>query len=161
MPQNIPHMIRGSPHVQAYQTPLTVQLRCSREPFGTESVLSAVDGRPHPVPVSPNELPAQRGVWVEVVHRDIEFLRVESDSGGWPARAVISVTGTWTRPFIPAVPGRRELSGRQLHTVQYKSPAELAGQRVMVIGGGNSVAQIAAGLASPADLTWLTQRPPR
>ncbi|MFJ6485883.1 ArsO family NAD(P)H-dependent flavin-containing monooxygenase [Streptomyces sp. NPDC091682] len=107
------------------------------------------------------ELPVQRGVWVDAVHRDGVCLRVESDSGDWRAHAVISATGTWTRPFIPTVPGRREFSGRQLHTVQYKSPAEFAGQRMIVVGGGNSGAQIAADLVSVAELTWVTQRPPR
>ncbi|MFD0353344.1 ArsO family NAD(P)H-dependent flavin-containing monooxygenase [Streptomyces sp. NPDC127110] len=108
------------------------------------------------------ELPVQRGVWVDGVHRDGTHLRVESDAGDWRARAVVSATGTWTRPFIPAVPGRREFAGRQLHTVQYKSPAEFAGQRVVVVGGGNSGAQIAADLAHAGiDLTWVTQRPPR
>ncbi|WP_330296900.1 ArsO family NAD(P)H-dependent flavin-containing monooxygenase [Streptomyces sp. NBC_00503] len=107
------------------------------------------------------ELPVQRGVWVSAVHRDGDFLRVETDSGDWRARAVVSATGTWTRPFLPAVPGRREYAGRQLHTVQYRSPAEFAGQRVIVVGGGNSGAQIAADLAGTADLTWVTQRPPR
>ncbi|MFG2569254.1 ArsO family NAD(P)H-dependent flavin-containing monooxygenase [Streptomyces sp. NPDC048567] len=107
------------------------------------------------------ELPVQRGTWVESVHRDGERLRVETDSGSWRARAVISATGTWTRPFLPAVPGRREYSGRQLHTVQYRSPAEFAGQRVIVVGGGNSGAQIAADFAGASELTWVTQRPPR
>lgn len=107
------------------------------------------------------ELPIQRGTWVESVHRDGEHLRVETDSGSWRARAAISATGTWTRPFLPAVPGRREYTGRQLHTVQYRSPAEFAGQRVIVVGGGNSGAQIAADLAGASELTWVTQRPPR
>lgn len=108
------------------------------------------------------ELPVQRGVWVEAVRRDGTFLRVATDSGDWRARAVVSATGTWTRPFLPAVPGRREYTGRQLHTVQYQSPAEFAGQRVIVVGGGNSGAQIAADLArSDVDLTWVTQRLPR
>ncbi|WP_331758597.1 ArsO family NAD(P)H-dependent flavin-containing monooxygenase (plasmid) [Streptomyces sp. NBC_01547] len=107
------------------------------------------------------ELPVQRGVWVEAVHRDGPFLRVETDCGPWQARAVISATGTWTRPFLPAVAGRREYTGRQLHTVQYRSAAEFAGQRVIVVGGGNSGAQIAADLAGTAELTWVTQRPPR
>ncbi len=100
-------------------------------------------------------------MWVDAVHRDGSRLRVVSDSGDWQARAVISTTGTWTRPFIPAVPGRREFSGRQLHTVQYKTAAEFAGQGVLVVGGGNSGAQIAADLASVTDLTWVTHRPPR
>ncbi|MCX4808501.1 ArsO family NAD(P)H-dependent flavin-containing monooxygenase [Streptomyces sp. NBC_01214] len=108
------------------------------------------------------ELPIQRGTWVESVHRDGPHLRVETDSGSWTARAVISATGTWTRPFLPAVPGRRDYQGRQLHTVQYRSPSEFAGQRVIVVGGGNSGAQIAADLAHAGiDLTWVTQRPPR
>ncbi|MEU9372668.1 ArsO family NAD(P)H-dependent flavin-containing monooxygenase [Streptomyces sp. NPDC048255] len=107
------------------------------------------------------ELPVQRGVWVDAVHRDGAHLRVGTDSGDWQARAVVSATGTWTRPFLPAIPGRRDYTGRQLHTVQYTSPAAFTGQRVIVVGGGNSGAQIAADLADTADLTWVTQRPPR
>ncbi|NXY93053.1 NAD(P)/FAD-dependent oxidoreductase [Streptomyces sp. BR123] len=108
------------------------------------------------------DLPVQRGVPVEAVHRDGACLRVVTDGGDWQARAVVSATGTWTRPFLPAVPGRREYTGRQLHTVQYRSPAEFAGQRVVVVGGGNSGAQIAADLAHAGiDPTWVTRRPPR
>ncbi len=108
------------------------------------------------------DLPVQRGVWVEAVHRDGPFLRVATDGGDWQARAVVSATGTWTRPFLPAVPGRREYTGRQLHTIQYQSAVEFAGQRVVVVGGGNSGAQIAADLARAGiDLIWVTQRPPR
>ncbi|NGO76071.1 NAD(P)/FAD-dependent oxidoreductase [Streptomyces sp. YC504] len=106
-------------------------------------------------------LPVLRPVRVQGVHRDGEFLRVESDSGTWRARNVISATGTWWRPFIPAVPGRAEFDGTQLHTVEYRSPADFAGRRVMVVGGGNSGAQIAADLAYESELTWVTQRPPR
>ncbi|MGN9761054.1 ArsO family NAD(P)H-dependent flavin-containing monooxygenase [Streptomyces sp. SD31] len=107
------------------------------------------------------ELPIERPVQVIGVHRDAELLRVETDSGTWHARAVISATGTWWRPFLPAVPGRGVFEGRQLHTVEYRNPSDFAGQRVVVVGGGNSGAQIAADLAYDAELTWVTQRPPR
>lgn len=107
------------------------------------------------------ELPIERPVRVAGVDRDGELLRVETDSGTWHARAVISATGTWWRPFLPAVPGRGVFDGRQLHTVEYRSPRDLAGQRVVVVGGGNSGAQIAADLAYDTQLTWATQRPPR
>uniref|UniRef100_A0AAU2VX27 ArsO family NAD(P)H-dependent flavin-containing monooxygenase n=1 Tax=Streptomyces sp. NBC_00008 TaxID=2903610 RepID=A0AAU2VX27_9ACTN len=106
-------------------------------------------------------LPVQRPVQVAAVHRDGERLRVETDTGVWSARAVVSATGTWWRPFLPAVPGRETFAGRQLHTVQYRSPGEFAGQRVTVVGGGNSGAQIAADLAPYTDLTWVIQRPAR
>lgn len=107
------------------------------------------------------ELPVQRPVRVEGVHRDDRLLRVETDSGTWHGRSVISATGTWWRPFMPAVPGREVFRGRQLHTVEYRSPADFEGQRVVVVGGGNSGAQIAADLAAHTDLTWVTQRPAR
>lgn len=106
------------------------------------------------------ELPVERPVRVLGVHRDGGLLRVATDSGTWHARAVISATGTWWRPFLPAVPGRAAFGGRQLHTMEYRSPADFAGQRVIVVGGGNSGAQITADLAYDTDLTWVTQRPP-
>ncbi|MFE0653948.1 ArsO family NAD(P)H-dependent flavin-containing monooxygenase [Streptomyces sp. NPDC059534] len=107
------------------------------------------------------ELPIVRPVRVEAVHRDGKFLRVETAAGTWRARTVISATGTWWRPFVPAAPGRTEFKGTQLHTVEYRRPADFAGQRVVVVGGGNSGAQIAADLAYDTDLTWVTLREPR
>ncbi|MEU2286099.1 ArsO family NAD(P)H-dependent flavin-containing monooxygenase [Streptomyces sp. NPDC013178] len=107
------------------------------------------------------ELPVHRAVRVLGVHRDGELLRVETDSGTRHAHAVISATGTWWRPFLPAIPGRGDFTGRQLHTVDYRSPQDFVGRRVMVVGGGNSGAQIAADLAHDSELTWVTQRPPR
>ncbi|MFF7441534.1 ArsO family NAD(P)H-dependent flavin-containing monooxygenase [Streptomyces sp. NPDC008122] len=107
------------------------------------------------------ELPVHRPVRVTGVHRDGEFLRVESDSGTWRARAVVSATGTWSRPFIPAIPGRVDFRGGQFHTVEYTSPAAFAGKRVIVVGGGNSGAQVAADLAHDTALTWVTLREPR
>ncbi|MFF2173352.1 FAD-dependent oxidoreductase [[Kitasatospora] papulosa] len=61
------------------------------------------------------------------------------------------------------VPGRSTFTGRQLHTMNYRSPTDFAGQRVIVVGGGNSGAQIAADLALDGrlEVTWVTQRPPR
>ncbi|SEG70104.1 putative flavoprotein involved in K+ transport [Actinacidiphila yanglinensis] len=107
------------------------------------------------------QLPVHRPVRVRGVHRDSELLRVDTDSGEWSTRAVVSATGTWARPFLPAVPGREVFGGRQLHTVEYRGPADFAGQRVTVVGGGNSGAQIAADLSAHCDLTWVTRRPPR
>lgn len=107
------------------------------------------------------ELPVERPVRVLGVHRDDGLLRVETDSGTWQARAVISTTGTWWRPFLPSVPGQVAFKGRRLHTVEYRGPTDFTGRRVIVVGGGNSGAQLAADLAYDTDLTWVTQRPPR
>jgi putative flavoprotein involved in K+ transport len=77
------------------------------------------------------------------------------------ARAVVSTTGIWDRPFWPAYPGMAEFAGRQLHAADYRIPDEFAGQRVAVVGGGNSAAQILAEVSTVADTTWVTPRPPR
>ncbi|KOG29656.1 MULTISPECIES: ArsO family NAD(P)H-dependent flavin-containing monooxygenase [Streptomyces] len=106
-------------------------------------------------------LPVHRPVRVRAVRPDGRRLRVETDSGTWGARAVVSATGTWSRPFVPAVPGRDTFGGRQLHTVEYGGPGAFAGLRVIVVGGGNSGAQVAADLAYGTELTWVTQRPAR
>lgn len=109
------------------------------------------------------DLPVHRPVHVRRVLRDGKRLQVEADTDVWSARAVISATGTWWRPFLPATPGRNVFAGRELHTTGYRRPSDFAGQRVVVVGGGNSGAQIAADLATheSVDLTWVTQRPPR
>ncbi|MBM7087235.1 NAD(P)/FAD-dependent oxidoreductase [Streptomyces sp. S12] len=109
------------------------------------------------------DLPVQHGTRVGAVRRDGDRLLVEADTGTWRARAVVSATGSWSRPFLPAVPGRHLFAGRQLHTVNYRRPADFAGQRVVVVGGGNSGAQIAADLAldGHVEVTWATRRLPR
>ena len=54
---------------------------------------------------------------------------------------VLIATGTLHHPFQPALPGA--FTGTVMHSAQYKSPAQLAGQRVLVVGCGNSGADIA------------------
>ncbi|WP_405748897.1 NAD(P)/FAD-dependent oxidoreductase [Streptomyces sp. NBC_01411] len=88
-------------------------------------------------------------------------LRVETSQGVWTARAVISATGTWERPFWPHYPGQEAFRGRQLHTSGYRGPQEFAGQRVVVVGGGASGTQHLMEIAGvAAGTTWVTRRPP-
>jgi hypothetical protein len=47
----------------------------------------------------------------------------------------------WSKRF-PDYPGR--FSGAYIHSKDYKNPAQLAGQRVLVIGGGNSACDVAS-----------------
>ena len=74
------------------------------------------------------------------------------------ARIVVSATGTWDQPFWPNYPGAGEFHGRQLHASQYRKPEDFTDQHVLVIGGGNSAAQILAEVSIVADTTWVTPR---
>lgn len=108
------------------------------------------------------DLPVRRPVRVSAVRHDGDRLLVEAEDGRrWATRVLVNATGTWRRPHWPAVPGMREFRGRQLHTADYRGPEWFRGRRVLVVGGGNSGAQVAADLLPVAGrLVWVTREPP-
>ncbi|MFJ3676638.1 NAD(P)-binding domain-containing protein [Streptomyces diastaticus] len=107
-------------------------------------------------------LRVRRPVHVRAVREgDGGRLLVETSEGDWAARALISATGTWDRPFWPRYPGQEEFRGRQLHTAGYPGPEAFAGRRVLVVGGGTSAVQHLLEIAPVAAATaWATRRPP-
>jgi cation diffusion facilitator CzcD-associated flavoprotein CzcO len=107
------------------------------------------------------QLPIVRPVWVDAVERGRDGLVVRAADRSWSARTVVSATGTWHSPFVPPYRGRELFTGRQLHSAHYVGPEPFAGQRVLVVGGGNSGAQILAEVSALAETTWVTERPPR
>ncbi|PRA33671.1 ArsO family NAD(P)H-dependent flavin-containing monooxygenase [Pseudomonas poae] len=88
-------------------------------------------------------------------------LRVFSGDGHWDAKAVISATGTWSHPVIPAYPDQELFEGRQIHSALYVGPSGFEGKTVLVVGGGNSGAQIYAEISKVASATWVTQEAPK
>lgn len=77
-----------------------------------------------------------------------------------PADAVLVANGELWRPRLPAGGLPPEDSGvRVLHAARYRGPQEFAGQRVLVVGGGVSGADIGADLAPHADrVDWSVRR---
>ncbi len=106
------------------------------------------------------QLPIQRPVRVSGVRAETDALVVETDRGVYRTRAVVSATGTWSKPYLPDYPGLENYNGEQLHSAMYHSPQQVAGQRVLIIGGGNSAAQILAEVQQVAEATWVTLQPP-
>ncbi|MEC3976291.1 NAD(P)-binding domain-containing protein [Amycolatopsis sp. H20-H5] len=106
-------------------------------------------------------LPVHRPVDVQSVSRAGDRLVVASPAESWSARAVISATGTWDRPFWPHYPGQETFAGRQLHTADYTGVEDFRGRRVVVVGGGTSAVQLLMEIATVARATtWVTRRPP-
>ena len=105
-------------------------------------------------------IPVERPVWVESVTDEGGALSIRSATREWRARAVVSATGTWRAPFVPPYSGREEYEGEQLHSAHYVDPTRFAGKRVLVVGGGNSGAQILAEVSRVAIATWVTLQPP-
>lgn len=79
--------------------------------------------------------------------------------GRLAAHAVVATSGTFGRPHWPALPGLEGFTGTVLHAADYRSPYRFAGQRVVVVGAGNSAVQIAAELATVARVTLASRGP--
>lgn len=107
------------------------------------------------------ELRIERPVHVRGVNREGGRFRIDTDGGAWTADAVVSATGTWANPILPPMPGRETFRGVQIHSAEYRSPDAFAGRRVLVVGGGNSGAQVLAEVSRVADATWVTLAEPR
>lgn len=108
-----------------------------------------------------HRLPVERPVRVEEV-RDLDGVLLEVRAGArtWVTRTIINATGTWTRPFIPFVPGIDAFTGQQFHTATYPGRDRLRGRRVAVVGGGASAVQFLGELRPVTDTLWVTRRPP-
>ncbi|MBC8751891.1 MULTISPECIES: ArsO family NAD(P)H-dependent flavin-containing monooxygenase [Paraburkholderia] len=106
------------------------------------------------------EIPVHRPVDVTSVSRRDAGLLVSTDKGEWLAKAVVSATGIWGRPYIPEYPGQATFEGEQLHSAHYRNPEDLRGKGVLVVGGGNSGAQILAELSRVCHTTWVTLEEP-
>lgn len=109
------------------------------------------------------QLPVHRPVRARGTTETPAGFEVTTDHGVWRCRVLVSATGSWDRPFVPSYPGQAQFRGEQLHTVSYRSAADFEGKTVLVVGGGNSGAQIAADLTGRrlGRTVWVTQRPAR
>jgi putative flavoprotein involved in K+ transport len=71
---------------------------------------------------------------------------LDTNQGERSADAVVIATGMFGQPTIPAVPGLDNFNGLSLHSSAYKSGAPYAAKRVLVVGIGNTGAEIAPDL---------------
>ncbi|MGY6652371.1 flavin-containing monooxygenase [Amycolatopsis sp. TRM77291] len=75
------------------------------------------------------------------------------------APIVIAASGGFSRPYRPALSDLDTFTGHVLHSGEYRNPAPFAGQRVIVVGAGNSAVQIATELAGHAHVTLANRAP--
>ncbi|MFH8564624.1 flavin-containing monooxygenase [Streptomyces sp. NPDC017988] len=93
---------------------------------------------------------------------------VVTDAGAeFTADRLIAASGGFGNPRVPELTGLADFQGEVLHSSAYRLPDRYAGQRVIVVGAGNSAVQIAAeladvarvSLASRSPVQWVPQRP--
>ena len=100
------------------------------------------------------QLPVRSGVRVERLSRlGDRFLVVTGDQQFEADNVVVAMSG-WQRPRVPAF--ARDLNPRivQLHTFEYRNPSQLQPGGVLIVGAGNSGAEIALDVVRGHE-TWL------
>ncbi|MGE0704715.1 MAG: flavin-containing monooxygenase [Vicinamibacterales bacterium] len=102
-------------------------------------------------------LPVRTGVRVRKVARSGDRFEVNCGEHTISAENVVVATGAYNNPWVP--PFARELDSSivQLHSKEYRNPSQIQEGAVLVVGAGNSGAEIAMELA-PGHETWLSGR---
>ena len=110
--------------------------------------------------------PVRSGVEVTSVrrHDGRPGFAVATSAGAFDARFVVAATGPFQRPVLPAlVPP--DAGVVQLHSADYRNPAQLPPGAVLVVGSGSSGVQIADELLASGRPVYLSvgphDRPPR
>lgn len=93
-------------------------------------------------------LPVQLGIHVKNVSKIDDFFSLETNKGVVEARTLVVATGPFHTPRIPSFSKKLSKDIVQLHSSSYKNPSQLKDGNVLVVGAGNSGAQIAVELAN-------------
>jgi Flavin-binding monooxygenase-like len=70
--------------------------------------------------------------------------------------AVVVATGLFWSPSLPTYPG--SFDGTATHSHEYRTPESYAGRRVLVVGAGQSAAEIAVEISTVAERTFMSMR---
>jgi putative flavoprotein involved in K+ transport len=103
------------------------------------------------------DLPVRLETRVESLDWDGERYVLHAGGSVAEADTVVVATGAFQQPRVPAVATRLSPDIHQIHSSQYRNPFELPDGPVLVVGAGNSGAQIALELARVRKV-WLAGR---
>ncbi len=105
------------------------------------------------------DLRVRLSISVNYVRRGGSGWQIETSDGVVHADAVVIATGFNNEPVIPEWPRIDAFSGELIHSSFYRNGHPYAGKDVLVVGAGNSGAEIAVDLVeSGAHKIWLSVR---
>jgi putative flavoprotein involved in K+ transport len=94
------------------------------------------------------DLPIRRDHRVHRVQLSDGTYRIATDAGEYESAHVIVATGAYQVPAVPTFAERLSRDVVQLHSGEYRNPAQIAASKVLVVGAANSGAHIAADLST-------------
>ena len=109
-----------------------------------------------------HSLDVRTGVEVRGLVREDGAWTVETSGGPVGAQVVVVATGHNRDPVLPDWPGRETFTGEVVHSQDYRNPEPYAGRSVLVVGTGNSGAEICVDLVEggAAEVRISVRTPP-
>lgn len=104
------------------------------------------------------DLKPRFGETVRAVRRIGREWSIEATSTSIRSRHVVIASGLNADPVMPSVPGIEKYSGKVIHSIDYVNAKPFAGQSVLVIGMGNTGAEIALDLCNGGSTTSIALR---
>jgi putative flavoprotein involved in K+ transport len=99
---------------------------------------------------------------VETIRQDGRaFIVLTEDGREVSASGIVAASGSFSNPYRPSFPGEGSFSGELSHVADYRNPTPYSGKRVIVVGAGDSAAQVANELALVAAVTIASRHPLR
>lgn len=95
---------------------------------------------------------------VEVWQQEGQWHTRTANGEEYVSENVVVCTGFNRKPHIPAFDGQADFRGKILHSSEYRNPAEFQGKKVLVVGMGNSGAEIALDLCERGVQTAISIR---
>ena len=105
------------------------------------------------------DLPVHVNEEVREIRKEDDFFLVKTSMREYTANKVIHAAGSCDRPYLPE--WAAELTIPYIHSSEYKTPVSVKGQSVLLVGTGNSAAQIGAELTRHFEVDWSTNRKPK
>jgi putative flavoprotein involved in K+ transport len=104
------------------------------------------------------ELPVRTGVRVDRLFRQGETFVVTAGDQRFEADNVVVAMAKYQKPKVPSFAQQLRPDIVQLHSAEYRNPAQLQEGDVLIVGAGNSGAEIAMEVTHHGHRTWLSGR---
>ena len=102
-------------------------------------------------------LPVRTGVKVDILSREGNRFTISAGDQRFEADNVVVAMATFQKPHVPAFARDIDPGIRQIHSIDYRNPGQLRDGGVLIVGGGNSGAEIGIEVAR-GHQTWMSGR---
>jgi len=111
--------------------------------------------------VQQQHLALELGCEVKEIDRSAGGWRINTSTGEIRTRAIVLATGNYRTPIVPQWPGLNRFTGELVHSGEFTNAWPYRGRDVLVVGAGNSAADVAVQLSNAgANRIWLAVRTP-